>query len=129
MKQANHVTESKEDIQVFLSAYPPSIISIVVLLRKIVRDVVPEAIEQIDYPAKMIAYGYQKTYKDMICVIMPYKNWVNLGFPRGTTLTDPDCLLSGTGKRARHVKITSMEEVSISVLSSLIQASIMQLQD
>ncbi len=129
MNQANYLTESDEAIQIFLSTYPSTIISIVKMLRKIVKDVVPEAIEQIDYPAKMIAYGYQKTYKDMICVIMPYKNWVNLGFPRGATLADPGRLLSGTGKRARHVKIIIMEDVSIPALSSLIQASIVQLHN
>lgn len=128
MEHANNLTESEEDIQAFLSAYPLSITLIVELLRKIVRDVAPQAIEQIDYPAKMLAYGYQKTYKDMICVIMPYKKWVNLGFPRGTTLVDPGRLLSGTGKRARHVKISSIEEIDLPALTALLKASISQIK-
>ncbi len=116
------------EVKTFLSSYPPAIVSIVQELRALVLDLVPEAIEQIDFPAKMFAYGYKKTYKDTICVIMPYKNWVNLGFPRGATLPDPMHLLNGTGKRARHVKISSIEEINLPALTALLKASIAQIK-
>ena len=65
---------------------------------------------------------------DTICVIMPNKNWVNLGFPRGVNLSDPNHLLSGTGKRARHVKIASLEAVNPSALLDLVHASVAQIK-
>ncbi len=55
---------------------------------------------------------------------MPLKAAVNLGFPRGTKLPDPGGLLVGTGKRARHVKITALEEIDLPRLRALIKASV-----
>ena len=128
MNLINQDSKEEDEVKDFLSSYPQSIISIVLELRSFVLDLVPEAIEQIDYPTKMIAYGYKKTYKDTICVIMPNKNWVNLGFPRGVNLSDPNHLLSGTGKRARHVKIASLEAVNPSALLDLVHASVAQIK-
>ena len=34
-----------------------------------------------------------------------FKNHVNVGFFRGIELSDPNCLLEGTGKFMRHVKL------------------------
>lgn len=128
MNSIHQHTGRENGVEAFLSSYPPPVSSIVHLLRSLLRDNFPEAIEQIDYPAKMLAYGFKNTYKDMICVIMPYKNWVNLGFPRGASLPDPLNLLDGTGKRARHVKISSIDEIDLPALVDLIRASIAQIQ-
>jgi hypothetical protein len=54
---------------------------------------------------------------------MPLKSVVNLGFPCGTELTDPEGLLTGTGKHARHVRITTFQDADQPGLRSLIQAS------
>jgi hypothetical protein len=93
-----------------------------------VFEVAPGAIEQIDIPGKMLAYGFARTYKDMICVIMPLKAGVNFGMPRGAELDDPDGLLEGTGKRARHVRISAIEQVESPSIRALLQASIDQLK-
>ncbi len=69
----------------------------------------------------MLAYGFARTYKDMICVIMPQKSWVNLGFPLGAEMSDPAQLLVGTGKRARHVKIISTDETDKPNLRRLVE--------
>jgi hypothetical protein len=128
MNIINQDPKEDNEVKAFLSSYPQPIISIVLELRQFVLDLAPEVIEQIDYPAKMIAYGYKKTYQDTICVIMPYRGWVNLGFPRGATLPDPISLLNGTGKRARHVKISNIEEINLPALTALLKASIAQIQ-
>jgi len=96
-------------------------------LRDLVLQVAPGALEQVDYPAKLIAYGWRKTYKDTICVIMPLKAAVNLGFPRGVDLPDPAKLLTGTGKRARHVHITALQEVEMPAVRALLEAAVAQL--
>lgn len=128
MALINQNSNNENELKVFLSSYPPMIISIVQKLRTLVLEFVPGAIEQIDYPAKLLAFGYKKTYKDTICVIMPYNGWVNLGFPRGASLPDPLQLLCGTGKRARHIKITNLSEIDINAYSELIKGSIEQVQ-
>lgn len=88
-----------------------------------ILDIVPTALEQVDRPGKLVGYGFKPTYKDTICVIMPLKSAVNLGFPRGTELPDPLGLLAGTGKRARHVKITSLQDADLPALRKLIEVS------
>jgi hypothetical protein len=109
------------EIQAFLSAYDPNVQAIALQARALVLQIVPDAVEQIDLPAKMLAYGYQATYKDLICVISPQKTYVNLGFPHGTDLPDPAQLLVGTGKRARHVKLAEAKQVSAPELRALLE--------
>jgi hypothetical protein len=41
-----------------------------------------------------------------------HKSHVNLMLARGTELPDPEGLLTGTGKRARHVELTSAEDLA-----------------
>jgi len=112
----------------FLSSYPPHVQAIALSLRSLVLSTAPDALEQVDLPARMLAYGFKNTYKDMICVIMPLKHAANLGFPRGSTLPDPQNLLQGTGKRARHIKIASLDEIDVQALLALLQASIAQIR-
>ena len=111
------------DLNAFLASYAPEVQALVLGLRELILDVVPTAIEQVDRPGKLIGYGFKPTYKDTICVIMPLKSAVNLGFPRGTEMTDPEGWLTGTGKRARHVRITTLQETDLPGLRSLIEAS------
>ena len=98
--------------------------AIALRLRVLILEIVPNAIEQVDQPGKLIGYGFKPTYKDTICVIMPLKSAINLGFPRGTELPDPERLLTGTGKRARHVKITTLQDADLPGLRGLIEASV-----
>ena len=111
------------DLLAFLAVYTPEVQAIALTLRKLILDIVPNAIEQVDRPGRLIGYGFKPTYKDTICVIMPLKSAVNLGFPRGTEMTDPEGWLTGTGKRARHVRITTLQETDLPGLRSLIEAS------
>ena len=55
-------------------------------------------------------YGLDRTYKGLICGITLHTAHINLMFARGTELPDPEGLLVGNGKRARHVKIQPWEE-------------------
>ena len=42
--------------------------------------------------------------KDMFCYIAANARHINLGFPRGSTLPDPNHVLEGEGKAMRHIK-------------------------
>jgi hypothetical protein len=111
------------DARGFLAGYSPEVRAIALRLRTHVLAVVPGANEQLDLPARMLAYGHSRTYKGLICVIMPLKVGVNLGFPRGAALPDPEGLLQGTGKRARHVRVESLVGADAPALRDLIAAS------
>ena len=118
----------KTEVKEFLSAYSTEVQAIAFELRTLVLSVMPDALEQVDQPAKMLAYGRDATYKGMVCVIMPQKTWVNLGLPKGATMRDPDGLLEGTGKRARHVKVRSLEAAAAPGLRALIEESVRSLR-
>jgi hypothetical protein len=115
------ITAELED---FLATFAPDVRNLALALRGLVFEVEPKASEQIDVPAHLIAYGYAKTYTHLMCVIILYKEYVNLGFPRGVDLPDPEGLLEGTGKRARHVKVYDLSQVDSPEISALIQASV-----
>lgn len=51
------------------------------------------------------------------------KSHVNVGFFRGAVLPDPACLLEGTGKYMRHVKLRPGNEIDGDSLSELIGAA------
>ena len=53
----------------------------------------------------------EKRMKDNICLIVVYRDHVNLMFPRGVDLKDPQGLLEGAGKAMRHVKMLSVDDV------------------
>jgi len=122
MSGAPH-SPTDSDLHIFLSAYPPRIRSLALELRALVCELVPSAVEEIDRPARLLGYSYDRTYRTTICVIMPLKAAVNLGLARGVDLPDPAGLLTGTGKRARHVKITSSEQVRCPALRALLEAA------
>jgi hypothetical protein len=108
----------------FLSTYSPPVQEIARKARALVLSVFPNAVEQVDIPGKLLGYGTDTTYQGTVCVIMPYKEHVNLGFARGTSLPDPSGLLEGTGKRARHVKLRNPEAVDNPALRTLLEAAV-----
>ncbi len=120
------VQPAEHDVESLLAGYPSDVREIARRLRQLVLAIVPEAIEQVDLPARMLAYGLARTYKDLVCVIMPLRSGVNLGFPRGAELAGPAGLLTGTGKRARHVRIYDLAAVDQPAVHALIEASLEQ---
>ncbi len=64
----------------FLSEYNEQILIKALQLREVVISNLPDIIEQIDMPARMIAYCYGQKYAKMICTIIPSKRRLKLGF-------------------------------------------------
>ena len=65
--------------------------------------------------------------KDMFCYIATSARHINLGFPRGSTLPDPNRVLEGNGKTMRHIKFTSQSDLERPFVRRYIRASIDQL--
>ena len=108
------------EIEIFLSQYDAEVYKNALVLREIIFANLPNIIEQIDEPANMIAYCYSQKYAGLICVIIPSKKGLKLGFNRGTSLPDPDNLLEGKGKISRYVQIKSSEQINSPVLKQLL---------
>jgi len=114
---------ASQAVEAFLAGYSPEVRSLALQARTLVLGVMPDAVEQVDVPGKLLGYGRAATYAGTVCVIMPLKAGVNLGFARGAELPDPEGLLTGTGKRARHVRLSTAADVKRPALRALLEAA------
>jgi hypothetical protein len=112
---------AKSTPEEYLAGLDPNLLEIAVALRKMVRYEIPNAIEMVDSASHLIGYGFDKGYKGLICAIVPQHGYVTLMLSRGAELSDPEGLLEGTGKRARHVKVRSVEVAATQALRSLLK--------
>ena len=110
---------TEKEIGSFLSGYPETIAANAQKLRQVLLQKFPGIMEQVDLPARMIAYSYGPAYAALICVIIPSQKGLKLGFNRGSELPDPAKLLKGTGKVSRYIEITSADQFSMPALNEL----------
>jgi hypothetical protein len=112
----------------FLEAYDRRIVDLALALREIILEEVPDASESI-YQVYTVAiwFGFSEKMKDMFCYIATNARHINLGFPRGSTLPDPNRVLEGDGKTMRHIKFASERDLERPFVRRYIRASIEQL--
>lgn len=108
----------------FLSQYSADVQQLVQHARDLVLQAFPGIQEEVDAPSRLLAYGFGRRMKDMVCVIMPVKNGLNLGFYQGVDLPDPAGLLQGTGKRHRHVRIHTPAELQAPAVQALLDQAL-----
>lgn len=106
------------------SKYDASIKELADYLRKIVMTNLPDVTEQVDLSAGMLSYVYGPKYKDLICVIIPSKKEIKLGFNRGVSLPDPENLLQGTGKISRYAVIKNIDQISSDGIKNLLLSAL-----
>lgn len=114
------------DFESLLTTNTPEAQKLARKLRKLIQNLVPGAVEKIHsgwgvadiYPKEPKGRGYLS--------IGPQKKYVNLYFMNGADLPDPAGLLEGAGKRMRHVKIKTEEDLRNPALAELIRAAAAQ---
>ena len=111
----------------FLEPYGRHISDLALTLREIILEEAPDASESI-YQVYTVAiwFGFSGKMKDMFCYITTAAGHVNLGFPRGASLPDPNRVLEGKGKTMRHIKFASLREVERPFVRRYIQAAMEQ---
>ena len=111
----------------FLAAYDPTIADLALALREIILEEAPQASESV-YQVYTVAiwFGFSGKMKDMFCYITTHARHINLGFPRGAALPDPNRVLEGEGKAMRHIKFSNMSELDRPWVRRYIQAAIEQ---
>src|ERR1700726_4740496 len=111
----------------FLTAYDRPVAELALALREIILEEAPDASESI-YQVYTVAiwFGFSGKMKDMFCYIATNAGHVNLGFPRGASLPDPNRALEGAGKTMRHIKFVSLREMERPFVRSYIQAAMEQ---
>ncbi len=111
-------------LDAFLSSYSREAREIVLCLRKLVFDVFADGIEQVDFKSGLVAYRFNTTSKELVFAVVPHMKHVNLMFGRGAHIPDPFKLLTGTGMRARHIKIKSEAETDNPALRQLLKEAL-----
>jgi hypothetical protein len=89
----------------------------------LIRDVLPDADEEIDRSPPMLAFTYAPgTYKGLVAAIVPYGDYVNVMFANGVELLEADTtgLLQGSGKQARHITVRETAQLEDPAVRDLI---------
>ena len=107
-----------------LAKYPEEITGLAIAARAFILKDLPHIQEIPDEKANMIAYGFDNTYKDMICTIILSKKGIKIGLNKGSELNDPEDLLEGTGKVHKYVQINDPKDLKNPALKKLIQEGI-----
>lgn len=113
------------DFTELLVGLPPDLQLICRMLRRIILELHPDAVQLI-WPTQGIAsfgFGPKKLSQHHV-YIAPQNHHVNLGLYHGVDVEDPADLMEGTGKRMRHVKLREASEAELPALRDLIAAAI-----
>jgi hypothetical protein len=106
-----------------LEELTPDVRALVQQLRALVKDVMPQVSEKAHMGWGTLLYGAGGTMLDLIVALSPRRTYVNLQFGDGVHLPDPARRLEGTGKRMRHVKIRSADDVRHPDVRGLLEAA------
>ena len=98
----------------FLKPYDRAVQKLALGLRALVLEEMAPCHENIydAYSAVAIGYGPSDRVSEGIFHIAVYAKGVNLGFNDGATMDDPLGILDGTGKRIRHIKIRTPDDLA-----------------
>jgi len=109
--------------ETIFSGYDKKISTLGLQLREFLFSQLPGIYEEVDVSANILSYNYGAGYKNVICVIIPSKKGIKLGFNRGSELPDPGKLLTGTGKVHRFMEIRSADDLVNPALKILLAAA------
>ena len=108
----------------FLGGSTPEIAAVARAVRLAVLGRFPDAIEWFDPGNGLLAIGATRSMKGLLFAIIPHRAHVNLQLVDGVDLPNPFGKVEGTGKRARHVKVRSIQDAAATWLTAAIEAQI-----
>jgi hypothetical protein len=108
----------------FLGGSTPEVAAVARAVRVAVLERFPDAIEWFDQGDGLLAIGATRSMKGLLFAIIPHRSHVNLQLVDGVELPNPFGKVEGTGKRARHIKVRSIEDAAAPWLTAAIDAQI-----
>ena len=113
------------DLDALLECHSPAVREVFHALRALVRDVMPDAVEQLDLPDRVLAFGFGPPggvrLRGLAVGLIPHAAHVNVQLADGALLPDAAGIVEGTGKRIRHVKCRTLEDVARPALLTLLE--------
>jgi hypothetical protein len=103
----------------------PGVTHLALALRELVLTEAPDA-EEVLYSvyAEVIVFKFAGRKRGAFCYVAAYSNHVNLGFYFGAELPDPHRVLKGTGKKMRHIRFDSPDDVRPLYLGAYVRSAI-----
>ena len=113
------------DLATLLEPHTPTIREVFRALRALARGVMPDVQEQVDLPDRVLAFGFGPPgavrMRGLAVGLSPHTAHVNVQLADGALLEDPSGIVEGTGKRIRHVKCRSLDDVARPALRALLE--------
>jgi len=112
----------ERQLEGFIVKYAPRIAALARAALEKMRARLPGAIELVydNYNALAVGFGPDERASDAIFSIVLYPRWVSLFFLQGAGLPDPNRLLKGSGKVARHMVIEEAADLDKPAVQELI---------
>jgi hypothetical protein len=110
----------------FIAKYSPEIGALARAALAKMRARLPGAIELIydNYNALAIGFSPTERTSDAIFSIALWPRWVSLFFLQGAGLPDPNRLLKGSGKIARHIVLEDADDLDEAAVQHLIACAL-----
>lgn len=94
-------------------------------LREYILDVYPGSNELLYHThALTTVFSISDKLSDAFCMIPIYTNHLNLGFNKGTLISDPHKLLTGTGNLIRHIPVDTTADYRNKKIKDLVKSSV-----
>lgn len=113
----------RDDLDQLLGKYSPEIQELALSAHQTVKKIAPTALEKVYFGWSVVNFSVDGKMKRTFLSIGPTKSYVNLYFHQGADLDDPSGLLTGTGKKMRHVRLTDVKDLSQAKLKALIKTA------
>jgi len=104
---------SEKQIAEYLLPFNNEIGSLARRLREYLRNETKPDYEIIDdsHHSLNMGFGFTEKVWDCYCAIVIYSNHINITFPSGSTLADPEDILIGSGSKIRHIRIHEFDDI------------------
>ncbi len=94
-------------------------------LREYILDIHPGSNELLYHThALTTVFSISDKLSDAFCMLPIYTNHLNLGFNKGTLISDPHKLLTGTGNLIRHIPVDTSADYRNKKVKDLIQSAV-----
>jgi len=110
----------------YIAPHPAEVQPLIRQARSLILSVMPDTVEQLDPSIPMIAYGIDRTYRGLICSITIFKSYINIMLAQGASLADPQGILKGSGKKARHIRISAPSDLEDPGVKEMLQAALVK---
>jgi len=104
---------TEKQVEEYLLPFNDKISSLARQLREYMRNETKPAFEIIgdSHHSLNMGFGFTEKAWDCYCAIVIYSNHINITFPSGAVLSDPEGILIGSGSKIRHLRIHEFNDI------------------